>query len=260
MNSEPTAKAPSRRLSRVAELIREEGITAVSRKLFRLGLSRASKYKAQKGQDLWVLDSLGKPQNGYFVDLAASDGITYSNTWALEKIWNWDGIVIEPNPYFFREMITRRDVRAYECAVDEQSGTVPFRIDNGGLGGIVADDTDNNPTVRGDQLEHAEIVDIPARTLTDLLDEAQAPRTIEYLSLDVEGAEERVLRGLDLDTYTFYCMTIERPSDASHYRLLDNGYRFVKNEMLDAFYIHESHPYADAIACDEYRSIPRKPR
>ncbi len=257
----PEAKEkPARRRSRLAAAIERDGVLAVSRKLVRYLLSRASKYKSQKGQDRWVLSTLRNKRDGYFVDLAASDGITHSNTWVLEKSWGWAGIAIEPNPYFFPKMAARRSVTKYECAVDDKPGTVPFRVDNGGLGGIVADDTDNNPAVRGEQLKNAEVVEVPSRTLTELLDEAGAPATIDYLSLDVEGAEERVLRALDLDRYTFFCMTIERPNDAVNARLKDHGYRFVKSDNFDAFYIHESHPYADSIACREFESIPRKDR
>lgn len=257
-NSEKTTSRS--RWAHLASVVRSEGVPAVSRKLLRFAYSRVSKYKAQKGQDRWVLESLDHKRRGYFVDLAASDGITHSNTWVLEKSWDWDGIVVEPNPRFYQRLVARRGVTAYQCAVDERPGTVPFRVDNGGLGGIVADDTDNCPSVRGDQLQHAEILDIPARTLTDLLDEAGAPSEIDYLSLDVEGAEDRVLRGLDFDRYTFYCMTVERPSESAHELLQLHGYQFVKTDMFDAFYVHESHPFFESIAIGSFEAIPRKSR
>ena len=41
---------------------------------------------------------------------------------------------------------------------------------------------------------------VPARTLSSVLDEANAPE-IDLLSLDVEGFEPQVLAGLDLDRH-----------------------------------------------------------
>jgi hypothetical protein len=66
---------------------------------------------------------------------------------------------------------------------------------------------------------------VPARTLTAVLEESQAPRNIDLLSLDVEGAELEVLRGLDLNRYQISwilveCRNIER---LTHY-LVQFGY------------------------------------
>lgn len=245
-------------LTQVLRAVKRGGLLLTLRKFFRFAISRISAYKSQKGQDRWVLETLRNKEGGYFVDLAASDGVTFSNTWVLEKKFGWDGIAIEPNPYFFPNLVRSRSCKVLELVVDSEAGVAPFRIDIGGLGGIVADDTANNARLRGDQLEHAEIAQLPAKTLTEVLDEAGAPATMDYLSLDVEGAEERVIRGLDLDRYTFYCMTIEQPNEEVNRLLLDHGYRFVKNEMCDTFYVHESHPFFEMIERHPFEAFQRK--
>ena len=48
------------------------------------------------------------------------------------------------------------------------------------------------------------------------------------------------------------------PNEAVSELLLNNGYLFVKNDRFDAFYIHESHPFADSIDRDSFESIPVK--
>lgn len=224
----------------------------------RIVSSRFSDYKSQKGQDRWVLETLGNKREGYFVDLAATDGMVHSNSWVLEKKFGWRGIAIEPNPYFFPKLQRNRECVKLQLVVDQQAGTTPFRIDNLGLGGIVADDTDNNEQLRGEELRHAEITELESKTLTQILDEHDAPHRIEYLSLDVEGAEERVIRGLDLGKYTFECMTIERPSAFVNECLFQNGYRFVKNYNFDTFYVHESHPHIDQIECQPFEQVSPK--
>ena len=46
--------------------------------------------------------------NGVFLEIGGFDGITYSNTYALEKYFNFTGILIEPSPLSFKKMIKNR--------------------------------------------------------------------------------------------------------------------------------------------------------
>lgn len=52
-------------------------------------------------------------------------------------------------------------------------------------------------------------VRVPARTLTSILDEVAPGREIDLLSLDVEGMEALVLRGLDFGRYAPRYLCIE---------------------------------------------------
>src|SRR5262245_43652313 len=66
---------------------------------------RPSIFKGQKGQDRWVLmEVLRWQRGGFFLDLAAADGVTDSNTHVLERWFGWAGICIEPNPAFFAQL------------------------------------------------------------------------------------------------------------------------------------------------------------
>lgn len=49
----------------------------------------------------------------------------------------------------------------------------------------------------------------PARTLMSLLDETGAPEVVDFLSLDVEGAELAVLQGVDHDRQRFRWILVE---------------------------------------------------
>ncbi|HET8673454.1 MAG TPA: FkbM family methyltransferase, partial [Thermoleophilaceae bacterium] len=59
------------------------------------------------------------------------------------------------------------------------------------------------------------MVDVPARTLSSVLDEAGAPREIDFLSLDVEGYEASVLRGLDFDSHSPALVLVEMHDPAA---------------------------------------------
>ncbi len=222
------------------------------------------KFISQKGQDRWIIhDVFNYKKNGYFVDLAASSGIHINNTYILESKLQWDGICIEPNPGFFNSLTKNRTCQKINNVVDSKNDTlVDFRIDNGVGGGIIADDTDNNYSIRGNQLRspHAKILKLKTKTLESILTECNAPKIIDYLSFDVEGAETRILRDFPFDKYIFLAATIERPTPELNKLLFGNGYVFVKNAQMDSFYVHETIPNIESIKKQPFVQIPRKNR
>lgn len=216
-------------------------------------------FKSQKKQDRWVIFKiLPLKRSGFFVDLAAADGITHSNSYALEKLFNWSGICIEPNPGFYEVLKKERKCIVDNSVVNDKSEDVDFRIDNGQLGGIIAEDTDNNLRVRGENLPNANTISRRTVQLEAVLDLYKAPEVIDYLSLDVEGSEERVLRNFDFNKYIFLCITIERPTPKLNEILLNNGYLFVKVYQNDTFYIHSSLQKERKIQCDPFQQVPPK--
>ena len=221
------------------------------------------KFIGQKGQDKWVIDTIfNYKTGGYFVDLAATDGVAINNTLLLERKLNWDGICIEPNPKYYDKLKKNRNCNVTDFVVDKANNIeIKFRIDNGELGGIVDIDTDNNEKFRSNELKNATILKLKTKTLEYVLDKFNAPKVIDYLSLDVEGAEERILTNFPFNRYTFLAMTIERPTPELEKVLFDNGYVFVmvsKKLPFDTFYVHKTIPNFDQIIKEPYTSTPRK--
>lgn len=73
--------------------------------------------------------------------------------------------------------------------------------------------------------------EVPARTLSSILDEIGAPE-IDLLSLDVEGFEPSVLAGLDLDRHAPRWMLIEVHDEAT-------GRAPIEAVLGDAYVMHE---------------------
>lgn len=212
--------------------------------IYRVGFTRSL---SQARQDLWLMEEVfpGR-RNGFFVEIGSADGVVLSNTYLLEKRLGWQGICVEANPLLFRELrYNRKNVEKINICVDEILGEVVF-VNNGLLGGIYSRDTDNN--CRFNDETTTIVKTIP---LVDILERYNAPNIIDYLSIDVEGAETRILKSFPFFRYTFLSMSIERPSDALQQILFQNGYQLVKIiPFLDYLYIHKSYikQYADNLA------------
>ena len=94
----------------------------------------------------------------------------------------------------------------------------------------------------GDESGPCEVVSVEAKTLNQILVEHEAPVTIDYLSVDVEGAEDRVFEGIDFGKLTVTAITVERPSSELQRKLTNAGFLAVREiPGLDTFYIHGSH-------------------
>lgn len=199
------------------------------------GLWARSTHLGQAGQDRWVFGEVfDEKRGGFFVDIGAHDGVELSNTYLLEKKYGWSGICVEANPDTYRQLRQNRSCACVNVCLDAAPGTVQFSK-NAMHGGIVG--------VTDEEL--GEVVSLPALTLDTVLDQQSAPDVIDYLSIDVEGAEDRVFAGFDLSRRKVTCLTIERPSDHLRSHLKDNGFVLIKEiPGLDCFYLHES--YRDA--------------
>lgn len=202
-------------------------------------------YGDQKGQVDFLINNVfnykkfGLKRNGFFVDLACADGVHINNTYFLEKNLGWTGLLFEPNPAYKDSIKAHRtSPLVTACVTDLPNETVRFRIDNGMLGGIISENTDNSESVRGDQLKNAKIIEIQTTTLNDELDKISAPKLIDFLSLDIEGAEWIALRNFDFSKYKFVCMAIERPNESLDMMLDQNGYRQVAHLLYDVMYVH----------------------
>lgn len=218
---------------------------------------------SQKGQDKWVVhDIFNYKTNGFFVDLACANGKNINNTYFLEKNLNWNGICIEPMDEFYNQAKKNRNVKVIKECVDSFVHEIEFRTDYGMGSGIVDDDTDNNISIRYNDIQksynNGKIKKIITTTLEKILDTNNAPKMIDYLSLDVEGSETRILRNFPFDKYIFLSITIERPTEELNEILFKNGYVFVKNVSYDTFYVHESLDKQIKIQKENFEQIPKK--
>ena len=124
---------------------------------------------SQVGQDLWVLSKI---KEGFYIDIAAGNGVDLSNTYLLEKN-GWNGICVEPSENFM-ELVTNRACICVRSLVWSHDGLVKFT--DKGYGSFVGEG----------ELRWA-------ITIKRLFEMFNVPKVIDYISLDIEGSEYEAL-------------------------------------------------------------------
>jgi hypothetical protein len=136
------------------------------------------RWTSQVGQDKTVVDILGGRRNGYFVDLAANDAVSLSNTLTLEQEYDWDGLCVEPMSRYIQGHMRRRCALAVAVAGGRTGETVTFKQD-GVLSGIVGANMDNKND-GGNGLQFTTV------SVAKLFRDFGVPKVIDYMSLDIE--------------------------------------------------------------------------
>jgi FkbM family methyltransferase len=139
-------------------------------------------------------------ENGVFIEVGAYDGVWSSNTKLLEECYGWTGILIEPSEQSFKQLQENRPLaRCFQCALGsfkEDGSYAQGDFDGGAMASLVGR-TDRPRT-------HT----VHVRSLQSVLDECAIDH-VHFFSLDTEGYELNILKGIDFTKTTFDYILIE---------------------------------------------------
>lgn len=100
--SSPAAAACSSHHHDVSEVRNELRYTGPQQKIHREGKLNFRCFNAQHWEDLYMLQHyFANVSNGFFIELGALDGWSYSVTYFFEQFLNWRGLLIEASPKNF---------------------------------------------------------------------------------------------------------------------------------------------------------------
>jgi len=157
--------------------------------------------------------------DGFFVEAGANDGYTQSNTYWLERFRGWRGLLVEPMSELYEFCRLERPaatvVRAALVSYDYAEGTVTMRFGDL-MSTVIGSHEVHERTEFGNALGiyDAHTEEVPARTLSALLDEIGAPE-VDLLSLDVEGFEPTALAGIDFERHAPRWILVEVHDEGS---------------------------------------------
>ena len=153
----------------------------------------------------YKLDNLMQKTHGFFIELGANNGLTQSNTAYFEFHKEWRGVLIEPSKNVYEQCVANRPKSTcFNCACVSDDYTQSE---------ILGDFSGNlMSSVDGTRLHSNQLVSVQSATLKSLLDKvvpSQTHQMIDFMSLDVEGYELPILKGLDLKKYSPVYLLIE---------------------------------------------------
>tara|TARA_Y100000996_G_scaffold371113_1_gene319162 strand:- start:3327 stop:4010 length:684 start_codon:yes stop_codon:yes gene_type:complete len=219
-------------------------------------------FYSQHNQDEYLERNIFKGyKNGVFVDVGAYDGKLINNTLYFEENNNWSGINIEPLKDTFNELVLNRpNCININCAVSNNNGYADFYSNSGftiltsGLKELydkrhldrLNNDTKNYPMwyktdpIKKDIKTETNIIKVKTMKLEDILDENKV-KHINYLSIDVEGAEFDVIKSINFDKVFIDVIGFENnyPDVGKKIQkyLENNGFKLLHNS-IDVFMIN----------------------
>ncbi len=164
---------------------------------------------AQLLQDLFVVYFSGGKKSGYFVEFGATDGVALSNTNLLETSFGWQGILAEPLSSWHERLRKNRHCHIdTRCVYSRSDEIVQFR------------NTYAYPEFAGiekslqsgqykEERRNFSFDEVSTVSLMDLLATYDAPKLIDYLSVDTEGSELEILEAFDFSAYQIALLTVE---------------------------------------------------
>lgn len=167
---------------------------------------------AKSKQDEWVLRYFNHKKNGFYIDLGAHDGRQFSNTMALEKDYNWKGICIEANDESFKKLIKNRKNshnKFVNCCIWNKDGEKINFVCQGMASGVKDESARWNKYRLPKRKSESTIVTKTTKSLLSILKEQNCPKDIDFLSMDIEGAEEKVINDELFQNYNIKCVIVE---------------------------------------------------
>ena len=159
---------------------------------------------SQLRQDIFVLNETNFKKNGLFVEFGAANGVSNSNTFLLEKKFNWKGILVEPAKSFLKELKKKRNCHIENKIVfkDSKSKLMFCETYNPELSSINQNHYYNRDFVKFKYK-------LQTISLNDLLRKYNMPKIIDYLSIDTEGSEFDILNNFKFEEFKFRIITCE---------------------------------------------------
>ena len=202
-------------------MLKTKGLLPVKLKTY---LKKFKKFNGYDGLDKRMLKYINF-KNGFYIECGANDGVNQSNTWYFEKELGWNGLLIEPIDEVFKELKENRSNKNFFFnralrSLSYKKKTVELKLN--------LDDTlSTRSTV--DNIDTRIKIVVKSANLNFILNKIKAPRIIDFFSLDVEGDEFEVLKGINFKQYSFKYILIET-YELNKLKIFLNkfGYKYVK--------------------------------
>jgi len=172
-------------------------------------------FSGQFETDRHIIKYFPKDYKGVAVDVGAVDGRYMSNTLYLEDNLNWEVLCIEPNIYYYNQLVNNRKHSLNYAVSDKNLDDVDFHIftmNNGNESSVSSLNPDQELIDYHKNHYHITLnktsMKVNVRTLDYCIEEFN-PEKVDLISIDTEGTELDVLKGFDINKWKPKLLVIE---------------------------------------------------
>jgi FkbM family methyltransferase len=172
-----------------------------------------------------------KKDKGFYVEIGALDGWRQSQSIHFEHIKNWDGIIVEPIPSYYNDILKYRGCNVCQQPISDKREINKF---------VIRDFLAYSHMIDIDEVygpeETTNIIEVNTITLFDLLELYNSPSEIDFVAIDTEGYEFRILNKFfeENEKYKINLISFETIKDNQMHELMtSNSYLKIRNPYLD---------------------------
>ena len=201
------------------------------------------KFYSQQDEDKYIIQYLLKAKitDGTFLEIGACDGVLYSNSKTLEDHFNFTGILIEPQPLFYSQLvINRKNCKCYNYAVSNSDDEFIDFIGNNAEGGIA-----NNNNTDISKYTNWTPYKVKNSKMKDIITKSEF-KYIDFMIIDVEGSELELLHSIDFK-FPIFCIIIEAHSNEQDKNkifgeyLKSNGFTYIERQRGNEVWINKNY-------------------
>ena len=170
---------------------------------------------SQLYQDVFASFVVDKILDKTFFEFGATDGIKLSNTYTLEKIFNWKGAVSEPDPQWQYKLKKNRPktIIIKDCIWRDSGKELNFFVSDIGelstLNDFKENDKNSMPENTKKRLNSGRMIKVNTISLNDVIKEKFNSKCPSYISIDTEGSEYEILKDFNFKKFRPALFTVE---------------------------------------------------
>ena len=166
---------------------------------------------SQIGQSKYIDSLLNSKRNGFFIEAGGFNGEDLSNSLYFELERNWTGILIEAVPSLYQSILSKnRKAFTINCCIANKKPFVArFQLASA-LSNRISQINEHfqNRVDKNIGTKKKTIIYVPCFSLNTIM-KAINVNKVDYFSLDVEGGELEVLKGIDFNKIQINTLSVE---------------------------------------------------
>ncbi len=211
--------------------------------------AKVKNIQSQLYQDVCASFIIGDKYEKTFLEFGATDGFELSNSYLLENLYDWKGVLSEPSPQWHKSLKKNRKKSKIvtKCIWKESGKILDFFMSDAGvystLNDFIESDKISMPENTELRKKSGKTISVETISLNDVIKDYFNSICPSYISIDTEGSEYEILKSFDFNNFRPRLFTVEHNFAENESKidelLISNGYIriFKKLTAFDAWYI-----------------------